>query len=818
MADDKSLEQGILESAEIINNSEISKGDKESQRIKDSIEGSVDKPVQQSANHSDPEIEGLDEASIEELDKEIKIEDKFGDQSLKAGALGLARGLTLGLSDQAIVKSKLLTPDELKFLKEKNPGSSITGELAGFVAPLVTTGGAAGVAGAAVKGVGKAGLATEAMVAKALSKAAATKAEKKLAKKIIEKSLPKAAGSAVEGAAFGAGQVLSEDALGNTEANAENLIAGAGLGAVTGGALGGAFGAIGATVPTVSKEVSNRVKNAVKDATDVESASLNLMNIKGVKATSLKKHHPEVVSSLPAFLKQKADLKKFQSNKTLFDNITNVKQKAADDIGAIVNKVDDALKGVEDVLPSRAQVAERVIKKLDDEIISKLEGVPGAASQLNPVRKLVSDYTKFGAKKGPISAKDLFNLRKSTDELINYTKEPGKRSVAQDALVNVRQSLTSEFKNLAAKVPADADQATRTLLDDLLVANKDFEIGATVLPFLEKKIEKDLNSSVFGLFDVIGAAGGAEIFALAQIRRFLQSDFKNRIVILRQIENDANKVTNLVDQATNKFLKIGKVGTAIQKLAVPSAVKAMQSISLDSDRKTAPKGETRSKAFKRISSEIQKKVSNPEESLAKLNFKTTRLRTAAPKTAAAIEGVATRGILFLDSKLPKPNPIKTSIQAQLDMDEFEPSDAEMAKFERYLKVVADPMSAIKDLSNGDLTREGVEALQVVYPRLYQEIRRNVMEAVSEKETKLDYNQRIQMGVLLDLPTDESLAPNNVLALQGTFGQPQQPEGPGSSGKQPGASQGAVKPTVGGIKDATFGSRAKTGLTRVVTRE
>lgn len=172
-------------------------------------------------------------------------QERLGDMPVTAGALGTARTLSFGLSDQALSQSGLVEPETLKDIKELNPEASIVGETAGILGPALVTGGSsllARGATSAVRGASAAGVATERAVAKALAKRLVTQGEQTLAKKVLTKVGAKAAGSAVEGAFYGAGHLISEDALGNTELNAESLLANMGVGALIGGAAGSAFG------------------------------------------------------------------------------------------------------------------------------------------------------------------------------------------------------------------------------------------------------------------------------------------------------------------------------------------------------------------------------------------------------------------------------------------------------------------------------------------------------------------------------------------------------------------------------------------------
>jgi hypothetical protein len=173
---------------------------------------------------------GAVRATPEEIAR-IKEAQAF-DQPLLAGAAGVARGASLGLSD--VLGSKIGLKEDLEKLKRYNPNASTVGDIVGTVGSTVT-------------GVGLPGL---------VSKAAAKIGSKGLA--------ALAAREAIEGAAIGAGQAISNIALNDKQYTpqelAENLIANVGIGALVGGGTSLALSGIGAG----SKKALNLLKRPEK--------------------------------------------------------------------------------------------------------------------------------------------------------------------------------------------------------------------------------------------------------------------------------------------------------------------------------------------------------------------------------------------------------------------------------------------------------------------------------------------------------------------------------------------------------------------------
>jgi hypothetical protein len=198
-----------------------------------------------------------------EEQEERRLQQKYGDNWVEAAAEGAARGLTFGLSDHAFKKLGI-SEERLREIKERNKAVSLTSEIGAILAPLMISGGtAAPVAGAkalatttrmsnlakvasAVKTAGiaprlvaGAGRSVEKSLAKALVQKGAQKAAaKSLSQAVVQRAIPRAAGSAVEGAFYGGGHLLSENALGNADLNAETLASSVGIASLFAGGLG----------------------------------------------------------------------------------------------------------------------------------------------------------------------------------------------------------------------------------------------------------------------------------------------------------------------------------------------------------------------------------------------------------------------------------------------------------------------------------------------------------------------------------------------------------------------------------------------------
>lgn len=717
-----------------------------------------------------------EEAAV--VDQDIELEEKYGDSEGEAALLGAARGLSFGLSDQFLTKSGIYTPEELSEIKKRNEISSLVGDVGTTAAAIILSGGTGAVAkgaGALGKGVttaARAGAVAEKVAEKAFVSALAKEGKKSIAREIVKKAAPKALGSAVEGSAYGVGQLISEDALGNADLSAENVIAAAGTGALLGGITRGIFETPKALIPA-GKKVAGATKGKLGDAQD---AALDIYGITPTKRANLKSSSPQFIEELPEWTVKKAKLGAFTDSQTLSNNLAKVRQEAGEKVGETMKKIDDVAELNPDILPSAKETYANIAKKIDDEIIQQFESVPGFKTQLSPVKSIRDEFIELAKKPEALKASDLHNMRMKVDQLIKFDKAPGTYTLKEKALNDVRFALNDEIQKIAESASnADSNKVFGNLLKDLLDANKDFSYASRLIPSIEKKVEKAAaKRSIFNLADLVtgGVAydiqpglGGAVIGA----KKLLESDFRRRVSILSSIERQNKKMESTISSGIKSFFK-----ESVSPAARISAQKGLVSSNLATRIDDRKKAKNRKQAFKNINDNILQLTSDPEKLINTVGKRTLHLSKIAPNITNAATQTAIRGVQFLASKLPKPT-TDASVNV-FAKREFEPSDMQLAKFERYVEAVENPMSAIEDLKSGTLTREAAEAIKVVYPQIFAKMQEKVVDQLQNSEKPVPYNKRLQLGTLLDIPTDASLEPQNIAGLQANL-QPQEEQGP-----------------------------------------
>lgn len=727
--------------------------------------------------------------------KERLLEEQYGDQDIAAGLAGAARGLTFGLSDQALTKTGLVRPETLSRLEEANPVSSGIGEVGGFAAGLLGP----GQAGALVKGAEAVGKAVERSAAKFITKQAlGAGASKTVASSIAEKLVPKMVGSAVEGSFYGAGNLLSEDALGKADFNAENLLGALGTGALIGGAAGGLFGAAEMAAPfakAAAGKVAKPVVDAVEGLSDKTRAVSELLGM--TKKEALRVEQSKLAQELPEYLRTELKMTRGMADDELLAAIKSKREEAGEAIGKISDDVDRIANSElgQGLAPRAINVYGKMEKSIQENILSKLEGTVAGADAVKQIKNVLSDYESAFASKDFLSAKEMLSEMRALDgKLQRFYRDPATAKESIKSLWEVRSVLREEINGMADKVSAVAG-IDPGLGQALRKANKDFHITSTLQTPLERKA---LAKSGLSLKDMgyagFGIGNGPVGMAAAAFGKFVDSDLRRRMVILSKIEKANLDVLKNISSATKSFFK--KAGPIAEK----EILFRLNDSALSSDLESGKKPSSRQQAYNNIQENLQNFSANPNKLIDRLVKRTESMEDVAPETAAALTNSAQNALMFLNSKVPR----AAQNQGMLDLLENKkmPSSYDLSKFERYLKAVEQPKSVLQDFAKGKLTLEGVEVLKNIYPNMYDNLRSEAISYISNNETKVSYKDKIRLGILLNTPTDASLLPENVVGLQSMF--------------QPVNSQdsGAIKPTVTGAQNLSKDSREATATQRV----
>ena len=733
----------------------------------------------------------LSDEGQEILSQEIHDEIEFGNRPVQTFLESAANTASFGITDKGISLLGEEFEKGLRERRERHRGAAGLGVGVGIIGPAVLSAGSsllgsAGAAGKAGLAIGKAakgagaGMAAAAKVGKygeklttaAMNKLIKDSGSKTFAKEVLRKGIAKGAGSAVEGSLYGVGHLISEEALGRAEFNAENLMAYGGQGALFGGVAGGLFG-ITPTIYKHGKEIvvpkikgnkivgfaNKKIKNFKDYLLNPEYAAMKLSGASHKKISETITKNPELAANLPNVLKDimKKDLKSLVSNNKLFDSVTNyVKQTG--------KKIDHTLRSISykaplESFPTKSSMSFAVQNRLE-KLKSKLNlvddaGKPrpgtGISDDIKLIDKEIKEWSKHNLDDTYYDASALNKEKQVYQQRANYERR-GEIPLREKVAREVSSAFREEVLGFAAKT------------DDALYGQlkQEFLDFGTATKFLESFSEKvnqpstkvwDVSKDLFtaaiagSMFDLLGPVGAG-----LALKTFAKSDLKQKMIILTQIEKASFKVPDFISQSVKSYMKKGK---KLKGVAVPSTVKLL----IDSPlAKTPDKPLTKPKddpeALENMTANLDRLKSDPTALYGSMSNRFFSLM--APKTYGASGEVFRRAVEFLSSKVPRNSMPVNPFSKRT----YQPSEQEMYKFKKYLEAVQNPLVVMQHLKRGQISREGVEAISFVYPELYVEMQGNVFKQL-DKKVEVDYEQRLQLGILMGIPTDRALEPEAI---------------------------------------------------------
>lgn len=703
---------------------------------------------------------GGEVVSPEELHR-AELEDKYGGLSgaAAAGGIGLARGATFGLSD--LVATGLggdRVRETLAGYKEANPGASLAGEVVGAIAPVAFSGGTGAVAkgaqaaGTVTRGAAALGGLAERATARLVGEGAET-----LAGRVLQRALPVAAQGAVEGALYETGMQLSEDALGDHEVTAEKLLAAAKKGALFGGAAGAGLGTVGEVLGTGVRSLSDYASRKLAEDGGLQKVLRGMAEEQALRATGAKMADLKKLGKTAAEVQAEAR----GIGRTILDEgiVT-----ASDNLEAISGKV---LKRAEEV----GQELGATVKRLDqaearfstrdfalrvrEEVLDPLLSLPGREADANEV---VNYMQSFYGKAGKVPEFETVSaFRKDLDRRLKPVfNKP--QEAAHDSLVKVRGILEDEFTKAGDRAASELGETFSQKYQALKATYADL---AKVRDITTRETVRDLANRAVSLTDTLAAGFGLSTMGpkgllLAGANKLVRersnqvaADLLNRVSSVEAVRRLSAKVDGQLATGVRGAFEAG------ERAATTGAVYGL----------LPAQDSTKAKILA-----VRQLAGNPAQMADRVARLVEPVQGEAPKTASALAMKATQAVAFLAQKAPAPK-IGQSLIPQHQTPRF--ADAEVARFARYLKAIEDPASVLEDAKDLKLSRESVEAVKAVYPRLFEQMQRDVMteigrlEARGELKDRLPWEKRKQLSVLLGVPADETLTPEFIKAMQET---------------------------------------------------
>jgi hypothetical protein len=266
--------------------------------------------------------------------------------------------------------------------------------------------------------------------------------------------------------------------------------------------------------------------------------------------------------------------------------------------------------------------------------------------------------------------------------------------------------------------------------------------------------------------------------------------FPKGVAVLAGLERLGKSASRAIETGVSTLVRGSARGASVGRAETLAGV--ARSFGSDLDTATA--------TFEKRVREIQSIAQDPDQLHRALLDQNGDLDEHAPETAQALSVASARAVLFLASKLPR------APQRGPLAPKWQPSQAEIAKFNRYYEAVQHPASILKQAAAGTLTREAVEAVATVYPELFGSIQAAIVDKLASHRGDVPYESKLMAGMILgqDLDGTVRLATKNRASFAGPSAKPS-------------AAMPVVKPNTKGLGRISLSDRSLTPQQRAVQR-
>lgn len=232
-----------------------------------------------------------------------------------------------------------------------------------------------------------------------------------------------------------------------------------------------------------------------------------------------------------------------------------------------------------------------------------------------------------------------------------------------------------------------------------------------------------------------------------------------------------DKIAGAVDSLLSLGQKAVGPKTAIATIAAAPVVADTLGRMLHDDG-VKRKNDTLAEKLRARYEELQSASSNPDVVRKDVVQQLVGAGVTDPRLVDSAVDVAQRRMGYLADNAPKP-PIK----APLQRGEWLPPPAEAARFARRIRAAYYPEVAISNIATGVITKEEVETLRAVYPRLYADAQTRLLEHASEIEHQLPHGVVVKLSTLFGVELTPTLSPAKFAAIQGAVPQMASPSSP-----------------------------------------
>jgi hypothetical protein len=713
---------------------------------------------------------------------------------LQTGVESTASSLTAGLSDAALSSVAPEYHADMQRRRELNPLADTVGQGVGLASMLIPGTGAVRAAGAAARvgeGVSLAsrlGRVAETAIAHTPVGLATRAGE--AAAGVVGRALPAAeslAGRAAVGAArLGVGGVVEGSLLGGVQAAAsamenqdwdhvaEHALAGAGRGALWGAAAGAL---VGGAIPVAGGALKRLTSDDVLVATRREH-TVKALGGRGTEARKLYGGDGARVDRMADALHEKGLINAFKerASSDMVKAVDEAKDAVGKTIGELRTKVDDLAKktGDTDLTPNMQSYVDKMeeLRSVADDPLA----APGFVDELRAAERAMKPLDTVLEAGKPVSAAELQKVVQNIDKYELWTVTGGQGGVrtpkpGSDILRDVRNVLRAEHDATLARALDKSPELGN--IDMYRKAMRDYGGLADASDVLHKRVPMEFGNNTFSLDDsgvgntMAGLVGGANALEKVLSGGAAALDIATSMGVgygMKYVSQAANKLiasraNTTLAAAANAILKGRKnMDRSVAQFITSAATKASRIPRVAATMAiTAPSRE--------------KKKSDYEGTLKALNAARAGATAAASSEDRAVQAVAAKQLTAIEY-LQSTKPIAMKPSNPFSRVNPQPHPVDVARWMRRVEVANKPLSVVDHMKRGTLTKEHVETLQVVYPKLYIDLRDSVERQLSSSKMPFDPSSQATLKTLFGLWN-----PKDIADKQANFAPAPQPQPP-----------------------------------------
>lgn len=224
------------------------------------------------------------------------------------------------------------------------------------------------------------------------------------------------------------------------------------------------------------------------------------------------------------------------------------------------------------------------------------------------------------------------------------------------------------------------------------------------------------------------------------------------------VEKAMKKTAQDIDRIPNILQRMSEGTKGIKKSTM-----AIDALFRLTDEQAKPSPKDVGEELEKVGDKIRTWLADPvrfEEMIGK--FAMPLREGGAPNIANGLTLGAQKALSYLQEAIPKPPRPSSPFSPKVA---WRPSDFELTKFAQSLQVAENPMVVLDELEAGTLTLNHMDALKSMFPFVYEQIQKKVVETAAENPKPLGYNERVKLSILSGANLDESLSDKSLLFLQ-----------------------------------------------------